>query len=80
MHAIILAAGRGDRLYPLTSDTPKCLLRIDGETLLERMILQLRSTGIHDITIAVGHLADQIGSLGAVRDNPHVSCIYNPDR
>jgi len=79
MRAIILAAGRGDRVYPLSRDMPKCLLRINGQTLLERMIGQLRAAGIRDITIVVGHCADRITSLEFVRDDPHISCLFNPD-
>jgi choline kinase len=55
MRAIILAAGRGVRLQlPEDSQLPKCLLRFDGMTLLERHLRMLKSAGIEDVTIAVG--------------------------
>jgi choline kinase len=55
MRAIILAAGRGVRLQlPEDSQLPKCLLRFDGMTLLERHLRMLKSAGIEDVAIAVG--------------------------
>ncbi|MEA3160882.1 MAG: hypothetical protein QOD95_2430 [Gammaproteobacteria bacterium] len=55
MRAIILAAGRGVRLQmPEDSQLPKCLLRFDGMTLLERHLRMLKNAGIEDVAIAVG--------------------------
>jgi len=55
MRAIILAAGRGLRLQqPDTDQLPKCLLRFDGLTLLERHLRLLRNVGINDVTLALG--------------------------
>lgn len=55
MRAIILAAGRGVRLQlPEDSQLPKCLLRFDGMTLLERHLRMLENAGVEDVTIAVG--------------------------
>jgi choline kinase len=55
MHAIILAAGRGIRLQlPEDSQLPKCLLRFDGKTLLERHLMMLKSHGIADVVLALG--------------------------
>src|SRR5271170_1256955 len=55
MRAIILAAGRGLRLMqPEDSQVPKCLLRFDGMTLLERHLRMLRNAGIEDVVIALG--------------------------
>ena len=55
MKAIILAAGRGSRLYPITLDKPKGLLEIDGETILDRLVRQFKESGIVDILIVVGY-------------------------
>lgn len=63
MKAIILAAGLGSRLMPETKEKPKCLVEIDGESLLETQIRVLRSRGIHDIVIVAGHCANQLESL-----------------
>ncbi len=62
--ALILAAGQGTRLRPITNDRPKCLVPLVGVSLLERQVNTLRSQGINDIHIATGYRADQIETLG----------------
>jgi bifunctional UDP-N-acetylglucosamine pyrophosphorylase/glucosamine-1-phosphate N-acetyltransferase len=59
MQAVILAAGKGTRLQPLTGTTPKPLLKICGQTILELILLNLPAE-ITDIIIVVGHLGGQI--------------------
>jgi choline kinase len=55
MRAIILAAGRGVRLQlPEDSQLPKCLLRFDGMTLLERHLLMLKNAGVTEVVVALG--------------------------
>ena len=60
MKAMILAAGRGERLRPLTERTPKPLLEVDGETLLGRHLARLARAGFERAVINVSHLAEQI--------------------
>ncbi len=60
MRAMILAAGLGTRLRPLTIDRPKALVEINGRTLLEIALTGLRSFGISDVIINVHYLADRI--------------------
>ena len=60
MKAMILAAGLGSRLRPLTNDRPKALVEIGGRTLLEIAIARLRQFGVNEIIINVHHFADQI--------------------
>jgi choline kinase len=60
MRAIILAAGPGSRMLPHTEHRPKCLLKIGGHPILHYQISALRHCGVHDITIVVGYLAEQI--------------------
>ena len=60
MRAMILAAGLGTRLRPLTNDRPKALIEINGRTLLEITLSRLRSFGIRDVIINVHHFADAI--------------------
>jgi mannose-1-phosphate guanylyltransferase len=60
MRAMILAAGLGTRLRPLTDDRPKALVEIDGRSLLELVLVRLRSFGIHDVILNVHHFADNI--------------------
>ncbi len=60
MKAIILAAGKGTRLKPLTDNKPKALVEVQGKTLLEICILKLKKNGFTDIVINVHHFAEQI--------------------
>lgn len=60
MRAIILAAGAGTRLRPLTDDRPKCLVSIGGKVLVDHQIDALRSVGVDDIVLVVGCKADQV--------------------
>ena len=57
--ALIIAAGFGSRFVPLTFETPKGLLEVFGERMIERQIRQLHEVGITDITIAVGYLKEK---------------------
>ncbi len=54
MKALILAAGKGTRLYPLTINKPKGLLKIGNNTILNRLVNQFRELGIKEITIVTG--------------------------
>lgn len=60
MMAMILAAGRGERLRPITNKTPKALLEIAGESLLERHLRMLAAAGIDAVVINLGWLGEQI--------------------
>jgi NDP-sugar pyrophosphorylase family protein len=62
MKAMVLAAGLGTRLRPLTNDRPKALVRVTGQSLLEITLTRLRSFGIHDVIINVHHFADMVVS------------------
>jgi choline kinase len=61
---LILAAGQGTRLRPITNDRPKCLVPLLGKSLLERQTDVLKSAGLTNIHIATGYRADQIEKLG----------------
>jgi len=58
--AMILAAGRGERMRPLSDTTPKPLLRAGGKPLIVWQLLALARAGIRDIAINVSHLADRM--------------------
>ncbi len=60
MKIIILAAGQGTRLRPLTDDKPKCMVEVNGKSILERQLDTMRSCGIReeDITIVTGYRSD----------------------
>ena len=59
-HGMILAAGLGKRMQPLTNKKPKPLLEIGGITLLERAINLLINHGVKEISVNIHHLGDQI--------------------
>jgi choline kinase len=58
--AIILAAGVGSRLRPLTDHRPKCLLEVGGRTLIDHQVATLQRYGITDVVVVVGYCGDQI--------------------
>ncbi len=60
MKAMILAAGLGTRLRPLTDDRPKALVEVAGRTLLEITLSRLRSFGVGEVIVNVHHFADRI--------------------
>jgi L-glutamine-phosphate cytidylyltransferase len=60
MRGIILAAGKGSRLNGTAGESPKCLVKAGGVTLVERQIETLRGAGIEDITVVVGCQADRV--------------------
>jgi len=60
MKAMILAAGYGSRLHPLTLDTPKALVKIAGQPLLDRVLAHLHRHQFNDIAINVHHHAEQV--------------------
>lgn len=63
MRAIVLAAGQGTRLVSLTSDRPKCLVPLDGRTLLDRARDSLAAAGVTDLWVVAGYRADLIAEL-----------------
>jgi mannose-1-phosphate guanylyltransferase len=60
MKAMVLAAGLGTRLRPLTNDRPKALVEVNGRSLLEITLTRLRDFGIRDVIINVHHYADMV--------------------
>ncbi len=60
MKAMLLAAGLGTRLRPLTNDRPKALVELNGRTILEINLLRLKSFGVTDVIINVHHFAQKI--------------------
>lgn len=60
MKAMVLAAGLGTRLRPLTDDRPKALVEVGGRTMLEITLVRLREFGIREVIVNAHHFADQI--------------------
>jgi mannose-1-phosphate guanylyltransferase len=69
MRAMVLAAGLGTRLRPLTDDRPKALVEVGGRTLLEITLSRLRVYGIHDVIVNAHHFADKVISFLAEHEN-----------
>ena len=79
MKAVILAAGMASRLRPLTSNTPKCLLKIGERSLLQRSIDALKANGISEFVIVTGYLHTMIEDFVRTQygDSISVSFIHN---
>ena len=60
MRALILAAGKGRRMQPVTLTTPKPLVEVAGTPMAVRQILALRKAGVEEIVLNVAHLGDRI--------------------
>lgn len=74
-NAIILAAGFGMRMVPINLTTPKALLEVNGEPLIERQIRQLHEAGVKDITVVAGFLKERFDYL---IDKYGVEIVVNP--
>jgi NDP-sugar pyrophosphorylase family protein len=69
MKAMVLAAGLGTRLRPLTNDRPKALVEVAGRTLLEITLTRLRDFGIHEVIVNVHHFGDMIQNYLRANNN-----------
>ena len=79
MHAIILAAGRGSRLLPLTTDLPKCLLPIGNTTVLGMQLDTLFANGVKTATVITGFNAHMVeAEIRARKSGPKVKTLFNP--
>lgn len=80
MKALILAAGRGQRLLPHTADCPKCLLSLGSETILEHQLARLSAAGVSEVTVVAGFGVDAVRRRAAAAGPPALSVrvVYNP--
>lgn len=74
--AIIMAAGLGNRMRPVTDTTPKPLIRVKGTRMIDSVIGALHKNGIYEIYVVVGYLKEQFKSLEA--EYPGLKLIENP--
>lgn len=79
MKVMILAAGRGERMRPLTDNTPKPLLPVAGEPLIARHISRLAAVGLTDLVINVSHLGEQVVDYCGEGDRWGVRIAYSPE-
>jgi choline kinase len=80
MKCIILAAGKSERLRPLTNDIPKCLLEVGGKTILQRIIESVIAVGVAEIGIVLGYKAELVRTFVRRRFPSHrkIQFIANP--
>ena len=80
MKAVILSAGQGSRLLPLTDGRPKCLLPLGDKTLIEWQIWALTQGGVDEIAVVVGYHAQDVVNLLKKLESPKlkIRTIYNP--
>jgi len=77
--ALLLAAGIGSRLYPLTQNTPKCLTTVNGMSILERLIYSLNQHGFKRLVVITGHLENHIRDfLGNQVGDIKIDYIFSP--
>lgn len=79
MRAIILAAGLGSRLLPLTADRPKCLVPVGGRTILEQQLSALRSAGVTEVAVVGGYRFDRLEAfVGGLAEPVRPRLVFNP--
>ena len=80
MKAIILAAGKGQRLQPHTNEIPKCLLTLDNQTILEHQINHLKSCDVEEVNVVVGFAKNKVEEFLGNYDSlgMKINTIYNP--
>ena len=79
MKAIILSAGQGRRLLPLTENVPKCILPVRGRPLIGWQIDTLARCGIDDVTVVIGYGADEVEArLAELYGAQRIRTLYNP--
>ena len=76
---MLLAAGRGERLRPLTDEIPKALVEVNGRSLLERHLEQLRRAGIRTVVINLGWLGERIVERVGSGSRYGLEVIYSPE-
>lgn len=82
MRAVLLAAGRGTRLRPLTERVPKCLVPVAGEPLLGHWLALLARHGVDEVLVNTHHLAGQVRAYVRGRDDgarPRVRLAHEPE-
>ena len=76
---MLLAAGRGERLRPLTDVVPKALIEVRGQSLLERHLLALRAAGVETVVINLGWLGEQIVDRVGSGARYGLNVVYSPE-
>jgi NDP-sugar pyrophosphorylase family protein len=77
--AVLLAAGSGKRLLPLTADRPKCMVEVAGRPIVDGLIDSLARAGVEELVVVTGYRADALRAhLGARRGGVAITYVDNP--
>lgn len=77
--ALLLAAGTGSRLFPLTKNSPKCLTLVNEKSIIERLVNNLKKQGFKRLVIVTGHEKDSIMDfLGSKSGNLAIEYVHSP--
>ncbi len=79
MIAMLLAAGRGDRLRPITDTTPKPLVKVEGKALIEHHLERLAESGYQTVVINLGWLGEQILERVGSGERYGLQVVYSPE-
>ncbi len=79
MRAIILAAGVGSRLHPITDEKPKCLVTVAGRSILQHQLDAYLSAGVSEVLVLTGHMQEQIHAFCEDYGDKRIRCISNDD-
>lgn len=77
-HAILLAAGQGSRLLPMTETVPKCLVKVGGRTILSQQLDALAAAGIARVTVVTGYRHPQVAEALAQGSPVRAQARFNP--
>jgi len=78
MKAVILAAGRGERMKPYTDYVPKPLLRFKGKPLVDHVVSALWSSGVERVLVVTGYMGDAVGRHLARTYGEEIDVVHNP--
>jgi len=80
MKIILLSAGKGTRMMPLTRNTPKCLIQVgNGLSVLETQLEVIKRSSVKDVVIVLGYLAEQIETkIQKYKEDLNIKVVYNP--
>tara|TARA_B100000686_G_C16755968_1_gene955513 strand:+ start:1353 stop:2009 length:657 start_codon:yes stop_codon:yes gene_type:complete len=79
MNVMILAAGRGERLRPITNEIPKCLVEVRGRSLLERHLKMLSRSGVRRVVINLGWLGEKIVEVAGNGERFNLEIVYSDE-
>ncbi len=79
MKAVVLCAGVGRRLRPLTEERPKCLIEVGGRTILESCLANLEAAGIVDVVLVTGYMSELVERHALERSRARVTFVRNEE-